>query len=263
VFYSENVFPRMVHFLASAYPSTLRARDSHGRLPLHNAVRRNAVLRDKPRTIYFVHEGRGTWHGRDNGEMVGFSSHRRLDDLLLASVLSNALPMRLPLHQRRFLTDAPFLASAWPDALQLGDNEGRLPLHHAVQAGVLLHVRVLASAWPDALRTGDNEGRLPLHVAARHNEGHRPPFRNDRERIEGQREMIDLVQFVASEWRNALQVRDNGRWLPLHHAARHGSLKVVQCITHEYPLALLMPQGLGWSPLRLLQPSGTTRTWTL
>jgi ankyrin repeat protein len=160
--------------------------------------------------------------------------------------------MRLPMHQRWILTDAPFLASAWPAALRiLGDNEGRLPLHHAVQAGVFVHVRVLASAWPDALRTGDNEGRLPLHVAARHNEGHRPPFRNDRERIEAQREMIDLVQFVASEWRNALQVRDSGGRLPLHHAARHGSLVVVKCITSEYPLALLVPQGLGWYPLHL------------
>jgi len=58
------------------------------------------------------------------------------------------------------------LIQHWPDALQVADNSGMLPLQMACfmkcDAKV---VALLIEHWPDALRAVDNCGQSPLHSA--------------------------------------------------------------------------------------------------
>jgi ankyrin repeat protein len=80
---------------------------------------------------------------------------------------------RLPLHcaalwRLDILRVVRVLVAAWPDALRVGDREGRRPLHYAALRGKLALARFLAAAWPSGLHTGDNEGRLPLHLFVMH-----------------------------------------------------------------------------------------------
>jgi ankyrin repeat protein len=96
----------------------------------------------------------------------------------------------------------------------------------------------IVRARPDLiLERAPHNGRLPLHRAARHSTS------------------LEMVQFFAEEWREALQEPDHDGCLPLHVAAFHiaalreSSLEIVRYLAREYPPALLLQDKNGRVPL--------------
>lgn len=71
-------------------------------------------------------------------------------------------------------TIVEFLHEAYSEAASAKDNQGMLPIYHAVRFGLLDTVTALVADWPDSLKERDTAGEIPLFLAlTRHefNEG--------------------------------------------------------------------------------------------
>ena len=80
------------------------------------------------------------------------------------------LPLHLALEHSAPDETVLGLLRAWPEATTHRDPDaGTLPLHIAVQTFASARlVRALIGAHPEAVRLGDGEGTLPLHMALEH-----------------------------------------------------------------------------------------------
>ncbi len=117
----------------------------------------------------------------------------------------------------------------YPDALKVKDNNGRLPLYHAVSCGASVEViQLLVKEYPDAVRKKDDFGSLPLHWAV------------------GCGASDEVIQLLVKEYPDALKEKNEDGVLPLYRAIKEdASAEVIKLLITEYPDALKEKYGEG------------------
>ena len=92
-------------------------------------------------------------------------------DVLLAALPADAarrrnVKLQLPLHCACSLLAAQRLLVLYPEAVQVADADGALPVHHAAGAAATECLELLLQKHPSGAAAGDRHGWLPLHYAA-------------------------------------------------------------------------------------------------
>ena len=119
-------------------------------------------------------------------------------------------------HQvQEFLNNQLFYARQAKDhrLMTTHDNNGRLPLHRAIQNNVRLgSIKLLVKGNPAALQSADNSGALPLHVACMHHDS------------------VNVIQYLVELDQSTLDAMDRDGNTALHllcHGARHDAIALL------------------------------------
>lgn len=166
--------------------------------------------------------------------------------------ITGSLPLHLMVSNTKkqdWPNHAGLLYHFYPRAVQIADNDGKLPLHRA--SAVIRHrnnvedyaeksdVVQLVRAYPQATLKPDNAGCLPFHYVAAH-------------------AVIwdDDVESVYSVNRNAVQTRAGILFknrLPMHMASRniHSRDSLIQKLSHLHPRGASIPDSEGKLPFHL------------
>jgi ankyrin repeat protein len=77
---------------------------------------------------------------------------------------------QLPIHQALLAGSTPvgtikLMAVANSEGLAITDNQGRSPVHIAIQSGPVDSALSIIKANPNTLKVSNSEGNLPLHLA--------------------------------------------------------------------------------------------------
>lgn len=124
-----------------------------------------------------------------------------------------------------------FLVTKCEQGIQEKDDQGYLPLHHAVTNRAPVEVVVfLVNKWDRAIQERTDNGWLPLHLAVCH-------------------QSLEVVQFLSSQWEHALLEKTNSGCLLLHCAAAAGSVEVVEFLLNKREQVLQEADNDGWLPL--------------
>jgi ankyrin repeat protein len=243
----------MVRFLVDTYPESVRAQDSEGSVPLHDAVRHQSVevprllLEEWPEAVRHANcDGSLPIHGAAAAAVARVEMVQLLVHTWPDSVQHRDKTGSLPLHRvfdrqtQRYRDANPdnllpttrLLVQTWPDAVRQRDNRGMLPLHRAVDQdakggadpvpiGEL--VRLLVQTWPDSVRQTDDEGYLPLHRALTRTSS-----------------WADHVSFLVEQWPESVHewtaaLTDGTRFLPLHLAVQQNDRRLVKRFVVRWP----------------------------
>ena len=131
-------------------------------------------------------------------------------------------PFVLHPEVRTFINDllVYFLQAKDEHVMTAPDENGRLPLHKALQNSVRLgSIKLLVKGNPHAVRAPDNDGALPLHVACMHHESTR------------------VVQYLIECDATALAAVDNENNTALHYACRGAKFETITLLLEEYDAA--------------------------
>ena len=178
--------------LASASPRTLVARDTHGNRAKHAEVDSAEMLS----SLQHVNESvRSATVEQVRETIQEFSPQKRL------SPRTPGTPRVVEAAEAAEADTSVPILMPWESA----DEQGLLPLHHAVQHNVHVDaVQLLLdeAGGPAVLTEKTAHGLLPIHLAARSNTS------------------PEVMKFLIQEGgRDTLDVRDHAGKLPLHHAA--------------------------------------------
>jgi ankyrin repeat protein len=134
----------------------------------------------------------------------------------------------------------------FPDALQIANDLGCLPVHAAAKHGNLELVRVLVDGFSASLRKRDNTVNLPLHLAA---------SGTDRGTAS-----LDLVLYLADGFPEAPMSANKYGWLPLHSAAlaQPTSARRIRCLAELRPASLAVADLEGSLPVHVAARYGTS-----
>ncbi|CAJ1966706.1 unnamed protein product [Cylindrotheca closterium] len=133
------------------------------------------------------------------------------------------------------------LILAYPEALEMTDAMGYLPLHRALKRHRKTHVpsleliELLVKNAPNTIQAVALDGSLPLHLAAEHNT----------------RASLEIVRYLVDAFPESTLRRDYQGLYPLHRALAtdRPSAKVVECIASSFPQLLSMEDNGGLLPL--------------
>jgi len=150
--------------------------------------------------------------------------------------MNGLLPLHMACQNNCDAEVVALMIDHWPGALRTGDDNRRLPLHHACRSSSLETVKVLVQAWPESLHVGTtNEGRLPLHEAC----------------------MLETVNPVIIDYLleccpATVQALDSGRCFPLHLACYfHKEFSIIKSLVEAWPDAVRAQASDGRLPLHL------------
>ena len=110
------------------------------------------------------------------------------------------------------------------------DNTGYTPLHHAAHKGHTDIVRYLVENSNCDVNVKDNTGYTPLHYAAR--EGH-----------------IDIVRWLVENSNCDVNVKDSTGYTLLHHAAHKGHTDIVRYLVENNNCDVNVKDNSGYTPL--------------
>ncbi len=97
------------------------------------------------------------------------------------------------------------------------DDNGRLPLHRALQNNVRLgSIKLLVKGNPSAIRSSDNNGVLPLHIACQHHES------------------TSVVKYLVELDTSTLAAVDNVGNTALHYACRGARHEIIAMLLETY-----------------------------
>ena len=102
------------------------------------------------------------------------------------------------------------------------NENGDLPVHHAVAWKSTAFCKALIDAYPESVKIEADLGYLPIHVACRYG------ARDD---------SIDTIQYMLELHPESLRVGNNVGWLPIHNAAEGGNTKTVELLLMHDPSA--------------------------
>eukprot|EP00985_Skeletonema_marinoi_P010753 scaffold5048_cov83-Skeletonema_marinoi.AAC.5 len=119
------------------------------------------------------------------------------------------------------------------------DDNGRLPLHSALQNNVRLgSIKLLVKGNPSAIRTVDTNFALPLHVACQHHES------------------TSVVQYLLGLDMRTLRAVDYGNNTALHYACRGAKYDTIAMLLEKYGAVSVSKQNAhGKLPIDLLWES--------
>ena len=189
--------------------------------------------------------------------------HQKFMIVGLEDCLCLASDGSLPIHRVETEVLVPFLTSIrlCPEALEIPDDKGMLPLHRnlfketnqivheCMYLGSILsqvptkYLRTILDKYPQAARITDGEGNLPLHLALRR------PIMDD-----------EITRFIWKAYPEAVRCPDGTGRLPLHiilerYWDRHheelskNSLPLFKSLLKAYPEACRVPDETGSLPL--------------
>jgi ankyrin repeat protein len=212
----------VIRLLVRQFPSSLSERTKEGWLPLHLALKMTN-LRHRPL----------------EAEIVEFliRGYRRA---LCEGGEGGMLPLHCALHYG--CGDAPLetvqmVVNAFPGALRVTDDLGRLPLHVAAKNARLPLLAYLVEKFPQAIRTKTHQDLLPLHILLN--------------RVWGSD--LCIIQFFVQQWPESVQAPDAKGNLPLHLAVRPCKHQVEQSryLLEQFPMALRVQNDDGELPLHI------------
>jgi ankyrin repeat protein len=230
-----------VQFLVAQYPESVGDLTDAGHLPLHIAA------------------GGGCfdWDDRVDGSDVRNQMARLAELAYVRFLVGRASPMsvrvlsndgKLPIHcavEDGFSLDAiRFLYRTWPDSIELRAAKGASALHLAVsrQDPMVAHVQFLVEQRPELLNEVDEYGRLPVHYAV-NSEG-----------------PMEILLFLVEQNPKSLGRMDLEGSLPLHGCAGdHPSynsptapqLERARYLVERHPPSLARPDASGNLPLHV------------
>lgn len=198
--------------LAAAHPQALHARDSRGRLPLHQAL-----IQGAPSEVVFkllaLHPNGACSVMGDKGP----------------------LPLHLAIQKQADISVVKALVEVNGPAAKHADSEGRLPLHVAAAwKAPAAVVSSLLDLHPAAIHHADGNGFLPLHAAATGGA------------------LVSVLDLLIKANPQAAQCPDDFGFLPLHRAvANQASEDVIIALVKAYPEAVRLPDNDGMLPLHI------------
>jgi ankyrin repeat protein len=142
--------------------------------------------------------------------------------------LHYAVRFRAPVEVVQLLVDA------FPQAVRVQGDGGKLPLHLAAEESSLEVVKVLTETWEPALLQKDGIGRLPLHRFALREDG-----------------PLEVLQYLVDKRPLSLQERDIHGELPLHLAVCFGLVAAVRTLGDAWEPALRVGNTDGELPLHV------------
>lgn len=119
-----------------------------------------------------------------------------------------------------------------PDAARMKNSNNELPLHIAAGQNYVESVESLMKAYPEGVLENNIYGKTLLLIAVEKRNA--SPF------------IIDRLLSMAP---NVARVKDSRGCLPLHNAARHENVDVVNFIVNAYPGALVERNNHGKTPI--------------
>ena len=97
------------------------------------------------------------------------------------------------------------------------DDNGRLPLHKALQNNVRLgSIKLLVKGNPEALQSANNSGSLPLHVACMHHDS------------------VNVIQYLVELDTSTLDAVDRDGDTALHYACLGARYHVIELLLEKY-----------------------------
>jgi ankyrin repeat protein len=132
---------------------------------------------------------------------------------------------------------------AYPEALQIEDDNGFLVLHRLLFSGnwyksheIMALVPTFCNANPDSVITPTPTGRLPLHLACQRTESD------------------ELVQYLLQSFPDACHFRDKEGKFPLDHALEvtEPRASIVQLLVQQHPVLLSYQDSHGRLPIQRL-----------
>jgi ankyrin repeat protein len=137
-----------------------------------------------------------------------------------------------------------FLLKRYPQAVDVEDNAGKLPLHLIGLKTTIEAVTVLVEASASSISARDQSRRLPLHVAV----------------VNGA--PLDVLEFLVDKYDAALNLADSNGYLPIHHAVKQKpvecdlatqvqSFACVKYFVEKYPVGLHMTDVEGRLPVHI------------
>lgn len=134
----------LVQVLIQWYPEALRKQDDNGFLPIHRALIAGA--------------------GQPTVKLLRLLLNEA-PETILETTPAGALPLHLACSRFESADMVAYLVECFPDCIQHRDNQGRFPLHYALEASrpQPIVVQRLLEHYPVLLSFLDDEGYLPLH----------------------------------------------------------------------------------------------------
>ena len=206
--FTENM--SIIREIVQLYPSALEMRNKQGGTPLHVAIN-NSV-----------------W----TASMVQQMAQLHPPALEVKNKYGHT-PLHLAAMHSRSAAMVRELVRLCPAALEVKDSNMRTPLcliGRASTPEALKTLQVLLDAAPQAASIPDSvNGRLPLHALLANHPN------------------VELVGALLAAYKDAVNIADNDGMLPVHHAARNGSVEVLKMIAEENisNLSVVSPDGSG------------------
>jgi len=152
------------------YPEALLIRNEQGKLPIDLLRERLGDLPVNNETGKLMNEA---WGKKNEALLVFFSTqmsyaHKAQDRNAMRTIDSTgSLPLHNALQARASLGSIKLLVKGNPDAINISDGNGMLPLDIASEVSTVGIVKYLAELSPDLLNACDVNKNYPLHHACR------------------------------------------------------------------------------------------------
>lgn len=189
--------------------------------------------------------GGGAWISPTDGTTAApIKDHTTKDDVVEDDM--TVWYRRLPLHHACSSKNVPAtfveaLLQAYPEAVLLQDETGKVPLIHACRRET--HVNVVKAVLTErTAQQPDEEGKCALHWACEY------------------RSSVSLIKMLVEMAPSILQHTDTYGRLPLHWecsvvSERKDKMAVVSYLVQQYPDAVAVLDRDGRSPLRMIDVS--------
>jgi serine/threonine protein kinase/ankyrin repeat protein len=232
--------PRILQLLLDSYAGQCSCQDVQGMTPISLLFDTVQKLQER---VYMQQcgTGRTNMNSYVRKLSVGFTPPLSIVQMLVQVPASLATPSDVPADE------ATKIASK-------EDNEGRLPLHVALQVASSTEVvELLVSAYPASLvHTTTEEMFSPLHAA----------FSSDRTAHLQSEETVSVLLFhsyqagkhgTTVDGRLAMKMEDSNGYFPIHYACQNGaSAAVVELFVRRYSACALLQKPNGDLPLHCL-----------
>ncbi len=234
-----------VEYLCTRFPDCIKHASTQGHYPIHDAIR-GTIERENPADVveivkFFLGCDLDVKLQRFRGiSLLQFASEKEFDDsnieagIEIIKVIYDAHPEAIEdngivsdfyrFHQevQEFLDNQLFCANRAKDhrLMTTADDNGRLPLHNALQNNVRLgSIKLLVKGNPSAIRNFDNNGLAPLHVACEH---HCSP---------------SVVQYLLGLDKRTLRAVDYHNNTALHYACCGAKYDTIALLLEKYDAA--------------------------
>ena len=231
-----------VEYLHGIYPEAIDHTTTHGHYPIHKAISGTKRKRNPAAAIEIVkflldcdpNVKLQKYRGRS---LLRFACRAEYNDsnieagIQIIGAIYDVHPEAI--EQRRIATDIhnyhqqvqAFINKELVYARQAKDlrlmatpdDDGRLPLHTALQNNVRLgSIKLLVKGNPHAVQSPDNSGALPLHVACEHHDS------------------TNVIQFLVELDTTTLDTVDRDGNTALHYACRTAKFETIVLLLEKY-----------------------------